>query len=157
MQAGTDNRILGLILDINIGTDSLRSIDVANIPLLERSAGTDEIDWTDDDIFTFKGSKTHLVELSERYKFLLPDDSYIPIANHVKAQYLIDTFYDKLVNKMLVRDKTIEEQFLLTDQDIEEFDQFTPIYLHQYGAYFYVNKIKNYISGQLTTVELIRL
>ena len=32
-----------------------------------------------------------------------------------------------------------------------------PVYLSQYKAYFYVNKVSNYVAGKLCTVELIRL
>lgn len=47
--------------------------------------------------------------------------------------------------------------FLLTAIDIAEFDVFTPIYLKQYGRYFYVNKIDSWQSGKTCKVELIGL
>ena len=41
--------------------------------------------------------------------------------------------------------------------DIEEFDPFTPVYISYFGAYFYVNKINNFVAKQITKVELIKL
>jgi hypothetical protein len=34
---------------------------------------------------------------------------------------------------------------------------YIPIYLSQYKAYFYVNKINNYVPGKLCTIDLIKL
>ena len=78
--------------------------------------------------------------------------------NHIPAQSLIDTYYDKLANRMLVNAKCLLVGLLLSERDIEELDFFTPIYLKQFGAYFYISKIRNFIAGdRLTKVDLIRL
>ena len=53
--------------------------------------------------------------------------------------------------------QTISLKMYLTAVDILNFDQFTPIYLKQFGQYFYVNKIKDWEVGKLCNVELLRL
>ena len=59
---------------------------------------------------------------------------------------------------MLVKAKTMNVELVLNEQDIEELDYFTPIYLKQFGSYFYISKISNFISNKkLTKVELIKL
>lgn len=68
----------------------------------------------------------------------------------------LPAFY-KPLEDMLHEALALSAQFYLTPSDIEEFEPFTPIYLSQYGAYFYVNKIDNFIAGKLTSVELVKL
>ncbi len=47
--------------------------------------------------------------------------------------------------------------FNLTELDIERLDFFVPVYLKQFAAYFYINKIPGYTGVGLTRVELVRL
>jgi hypothetical protein len=66
--------------------------------------------------------------------------------------------YAVLENELTYDYMAIEdEEILLTPQDVQDFDPFIPVYLEKYGSYFYVNKIKNFVAGKLTKVELIRL
>jgi len=66
---------------------------------------------------------------------------------------------------MLVNAKLADAEFLLTEQDIEDYKAikdevpgvFIPVYLKSAGAYFYINKIKNFVSGRPTKCELVRL
>ena len=96
----------------------------------------------------------------------LEEDMYFayhqPITNHLA------NYYQKWSSQMLFNARMIEVYFNLNDRDIEEFNhdfrdveknfgQLIPIYLKQFGAYFYLNKISNYISGKLTKCELIKL
>lgn len=100
----------------------------------------------------FVNSKPHLVKFNQV--------NYNPyfIMTHIPAQSLVDTYYDKLINNMLVRAKCLQVELFLTERDIEELDFFIPIYLAQFGAYFYLSKIDNFMKGnRLTKVELIRL
>lgn len=77
---------------------------------------------------------------------------------------IINTYYSGLVN-ILTNAKITEDDFVLTDKDIEEYKLvrngvpgcFIPVYIQKYGAYFYVNKIKNFVSGSLTKCELIKI
>jgi len=98
-----------------------------------------------------KAGNPHQIILSETTLGLLH------VANHVTVQHLIDTYYDKLVNSMLVRAKVTTEYLFLEPYDIETFQPFVPIYLRQYGAYFYINKIIDFVENQITKVELIKL
>lgn len=126
------------------GEDVLvNGLSLAAIPLYNYKSATD----TDREI---QDGKPHLVRVS---RFGNP----IFIANHIKAQTLIDTYYTDLTTKMLVNAKRLEALFNLTEIDIEAFDPFTPIYISYYGAYFYVEKINNFQSGNLTKVNLIKL
>lgn len=143
-EAGED---VGLAINSLIneqGAEVLVTVDnVAKIPIKE---------WEEDDNSTsgykekFKEGKPHLVMIDSNNK-----------SNHLFAQNLIDKYYLELSKYMLNKAKKIEVYLNLKDMDIENFEPFIPIYLKQFGAYFYINKITNYISGQLTKVELIKM
>jgi len=105
--------------------------------------------------FEFVGGKPHVVLL--RTSQPRPGFPLRWFANHYKAQTVVDLNYYTLSNSMLNKAKWMEAQFWLTDEDIEGFDHFTPVYIAKYGAYFYVNKIKNFVSGELTKCELVKL
>ena len=105
----------------------------------------------------FKKSKNpHLVILdkdndSEGY----PIDNYYHVNRHVTSQDLTH-YYDALSD--IINDaECVEADFLLTDYDISTLDLTKPIYLRQFGRYFYINSVQNYISGQLTTCTLIAI
>ena len=110
----------------------------------------------------FPSIKPHLVELSS-------ETVSVPVritgqlrydyqkAKYVSAQQLVDMGYKILQDKMLKRAKIIEADFYLTPEDVEMFEPSMPVWIEHYGAYFYLNKIKNFVSGKLTTCELIRL
>ena len=121
---------------------------VANIPL-------EEI--TDTDI-NFKGCPPHLVELSDDTISFLVDGTFFDYqrAVHVKSQELLDNYYSEL-KTMLSSARVKEAYFNLSDSDIEKFEPNIPIYINAYGHYFYVNKIINYVSGQLTKCQIIKL
>ena len=61
------------------------------------------------------------------------------------------------LKEVLTSTKKITESIRLNENDIAEFDFFIPVYLKKYAMYFYVNKISNYVDGQKTKVELIRI
>ncbi len=119
-----------------------------------------------DSVFKFKGCKPHIIEI-------LGDFIDVPIyegsggspvttyqynqTKHVDLQHQIDTFYGSLINGMLTDTLTIERKFKLSAEDIEDFNQFFPVYIANYGRYFYVNKIKNFMEKKLTNCELIKL
>jgi len=132
-------------LDVSIG-----SLSIANIPIEEKDT---------EGVITFKGGKSHIIDIIEIH-FTDPRFPEILIrellAKHAKVQSFIDSFYPGLIT-MLSDAKYKTDQFYLTDQDIEDFDPFIPVYISKYGAYFYVNKINNYISKTLTKVELVKL
>jgi hypothetical protein len=108
---------------------------------------------------TFPTVKPHLLELSEQTAEVtfVGELVNLQIAKHVKAQQIVDTGYSALKDRMLKNARMIEENLYLTPGDIERFDPSVPVYLEKYGYYFYVNKIKNFVAGKPTKVELIKL
>jgi hypothetical protein len=75
----------------------------------------------------------------------------------VQAQALVNKYYPSL--QIILNDmRFIEDaEFYLTPQDIEEYDPFVPVYIDYFGAYFYINQIKNFVSGNLTKCDLVRI
>jgi hypothetical protein len=66
------------------------------------------------------------------------------------------SYYNALA-KMLTKTNLRRAQFNLPAYEVAGFKHYIPIYLSQYKAYFYVNKISNYVVGRLCTIELIKL
>lgn len=128
---------------------------IAHIPL-------EEID--SDGIITFSGGKPHIVDISTVRVSSAPITN-AKIASHISINYFVNNFYDNLINKMLVNAKRTDSIFNLSEQDIEDYTKikdgvpgaFVPVYIQKYGAYFYINKIKNFVSGKLTKCELVKL
>jgi len=77
-------------------------------------------------------------------------------ADSIEGQNLLDEHYKGFV-AAAKRFKKISAFFFLTAADIQNLDHFIPVYVEFLGSKFYINKVKNYISGQSTKVELFRL
>lgn len=116
---------------------------------------------------TYKGCKTHLVRIDESTVFNLQIktgwhdygwNTYTPFpqALTVSMQELIDRYYTP-VKKLMANARTITASFNLTALDIAQLDLFTPVWLKPYGCYFYISKINNFIAGQPTKVELVKM
>jgi hypothetical protein len=58
---------------------------------------------------------------------------------------------------MLAKSALRRARFNLPAYEVAGFKHDIPVYLSQYKAFFYVNKIENYVNGRLCTVELIKL
>lgn len=71
--------------------------------------------------------------------------------------YYVPKYYDKLINNILKRPKTLQTQILLDSLDIQSLDLFDPIWLEEHGFWFYVSKINNFQAGKITKVDLIRM
>lgn len=71
--------------------------------------------------------------------------------------YYVPKYYDKLINNILKRPKTLQTQILLDSLDIQGLDLFNPIWLEEHGFWFYVSKINNFQAGKITKVDLIRM
>ena len=132
------------------GSTNIGGLPTASIPLEEVTV--------DGEVTTreFKDGKPHVVDITLQQVNIIGTILNIKFATHATAQSFVDNYYARLI-EMLYRAKWIDEEFWLTDEDIEKFDHFVPVYVQKYGAFFYVNKIKNYISGQLTKCEIIKL
>ena len=136
---------------------------VANIPVFTKGSDEDATEQENLDASELSTGQPHLVRIGETSR-LIKSGEYpyafkiaCKVASHVGAQELVDLFYSELVSGMLSGSKVLTVELNLSALDIERFDPFTPVYLKQHGAFFYVNKISNFVSGQLTTVELIKL
>lgn len=67
---------------------------------------------------------------------------------------LANYFYLELFN-ILRRTKIIQVTLDLKPYDLENIDLFKPVYIEEFGQYFYISKINNFIPGKLTKVNLI--
>lgn len=113
---------------------------------------------------SFPEIKPHLVKLSSTKSIIVYPSIWTTVgpvryyvANHITAQQIVDTGYSILQDKMLKNARMVEDKFYLTPEDVEQFDPSIPVYIDKYGAYFYVNKIKNFELGRLTECQLVRL
>ena len=61
------------------------------------------------------------------------------------------------LSRLLTKTNMRRAKFNLPAFEVSGLKHNIPIYVSQYKAYFYVNKISNYVTGQLTTVDLIKL
>jgi len=61
------------------------------------------------------------------------------------------------LSRLLTKTNLRKAKFNLPVYEVAGLKHNIPIYLRQYKAYFYVNKVNNYVSGQLCTIDLIKL
>jgi len=61
------------------------------------------------------------------------------------------------LSRLLTKTNLRRVKFNLPVYEVAGLQHNVPIYLSQYKAYFYVNKINNYVSGRLCTIDLIKL
>jgi len=61
------------------------------------------------------------------------------------------------LSRLLTKTNIRKAKFNLPVYEVAGLKHYIPIFLRQYKAYFYVNKISNYVSGKLCNVELIKL
>lgn len=78
-------------------------------------------------------------------------------AHFKNLKYYVPKYYDKLINNILKRPKTLQVQILLDSLDIQSLDLFNPIWLEEHGFWFYVSKINNFQAGKISKVDLIRM
>lgn len=89
----------------------------------------------------------------------------VPLCYFIKAQKdfslgfndnVIEENYDSLV-QVLTKYKKITERVNWSLLDIKGMDIFKPVYIAKHANYFYINRIDNFVNGELTDTELIRL
>jgi hypothetical protein len=61
------------------------------------------------------------------------------------------------LSRLLTKTNLRRAKFNLPVYEVAGLKHYIPIYLSQYKAYFYVNKINNYVPGQLCMIDLIKL
>lgn len=69
---------------------------------------------------------------------------------------LIDRYFNTL-QLMLTKTKVLDCVMNLNISDVKNYSPFIPIYLSPFNAYFYWQKIENYIPGKLTKCKLIKI
>ncbi len=72
------------------------------------------------------------------------------------ADKLIANNYQGLISS-LDQLKVVKAEFVLNENDVKDFDFSTPVWVDQWGSYFYVNKITNFREGKMTSVQLVKL
>ena len=70
---------------------------------------------------------------------------------------LQDTYYKEYFDRVMDEFKLVRARMLLPANVVQDFSPETPVFIKQLGCNFYVNKIENYIAGEMCIVELIRL
>lgn len=116
---------------------------------------------------TYKGCRVHLVRIDEATIYelqiktgwhasgVLPRQPF-PQALTVPMQELVDRYYTP-VKRLMGHARTINAYFNLSALDIEQLDLLTPVWIERYGSFFYISKINNFIAGQPTKVELVKM
>ena len=75
---------------------------------------------------------------------------------HRTAEELLN-YYNPFYSQMLVKYRKLTLYIVLDSYNIQQFQPLVPVYLDQFGAYFFVNKIDGFKENYLTKVELVRL
>jgi hypothetical protein len=112
-------------------------------------------------------SLMYLKTLSEPINYTILDDVNSPHTltnttarvctnDNLSFQSFIDNNYGELIN-LLDNMVVVKAVMNLSVIDIYKFDFFRRIYLQQFGANFYVNRINNYQKNKLVEVELIKI
>jgi len=76
------------------------------------------------------------------------------VAKDSGFQYFVDEFYAKY-EFYLQKNKIVEKEYLLTEYDIFSYDSHKIIYDGE--GYYLINKIKNYVPGRISKVELFKV
>lgn len=115
--------------------------------------------------FKSKNYLCKLVKAVEFMKYRITDDfpvkTYtrdVPILDFTGLDYqtILNENYQEL-KKVLDYNFVLNAKMLLNEIDIQNLDLFRTIFLEQYGADFYVNKIKYINSSMLSEVELVKI
>jgi hypothetical protein len=96
-------------------------------------------------------SKTYNATPRTDYLIAYFDDS---LYESTGFEYYLSNYYS-ILEDSLQNNKIVKRFYNLTEKDIFEYDPFKMIYDN--GEYYLVNKIENFVPGQLTRVELFRV
>lgn len=127
------------------------NINAAFIPIITNSRDSENKPQ-----ISVSATKPHLCILGEQkqYDFGAGEHSY-SVVRHYKASD-IKKYYTPLF-ETLKQYRKITLKMLLNPQDLTIVQQQIPVYLQQFGSYFYINSVKNYVCGQLAEVELMKV
>lgn len=84
------------------------------------------------------------------------DSPFYASSLETSFSYLLASNYSGL-SRLLTKTNLRKAKFNLPVYEVAGLKHYIPIYLSQYKAYFYVNKINNYVPGQLCEIDLIKL
>ncbi|MDR1544951.1 MAG: hypothetical protein LBS50_11240 [Prevotellaceae bacterium] len=146
-------------LDKNFSLGAMTVTPVANIPLIKEEFEEQEdeegnISYVSK--ISIAATKPHLCRLSGIYIYnFIGVTSQYQSARHIPISELLN-YYNSFID-IFNKYKKLTVKMALTVQDIEEFNQLKPVYLEQFGSFFYVNKIRNFVANRLTEVELIKI
>ena len=79
----------------------------------------------------------------------------IASSSDISSSFLVINYAG--LSRLLTKTNLRRAKFNLPVYEVAGLKHYIPIYLSQYKAYFYVNKINNYVPGQLCTIDLIKL
>jgi hypothetical protein len=96
-------------------------------------------------------SKTYNATPRTDYLIAYFDDS---LYESTGFEYYLSNYYS-ILEDSLQNNKVVKRFYNLTEKDIYEYDPFKMIFDN--GEYYLVNKIENFVPGQLTRVELFRV
>ena len=147
--------------------DPITERPLAVVPTLEPSFETDEDTGRKVGLtLNYKGCRAHLLRINEDEVFNIRINTFQPSYNNpyrkfpqsvtVPMQELIDRYYTP-VKRLMANTRTINAYFNLSTLDIAQLDLFTPVWIEKYGCFFYISKINNFIAGQPTQVELVKM
>lgn len=84
--------------------------------------------------------------------------STVPFEQFTDLSYK-DVVQDKyrLLGALINSSNVSTNKFLLSGIDVYDFDFTSLVYVKQFGGYFLVNRIKDFVEGKKTTVELVKM
>lgn len=149
------------------GYDRRRTVAV--IPTLSREV-TEDDQGSEIETLEYEGCGPHLLRLTGEEAQVLnvsgfrqyqvrngvTDEMTLPVAVTQPFGPLFEKYYAPLV-KMLQNVRVLTASFDLDVVDIERLDLLTPVYVKRYGCYFYISKISNFVAGEPTRVELVKM
>jgi|GEM_PF-5369990 len=134
---------------------SWRGVNIVRLPVLE--------EWQSD----MKDINPRIVESA-----IVPDDVYLYFDDEIEStskeraffwgegklgfQSVVNVRYESYVRCMNDY-KYVKAKCFLTSSKFHELDLMLPVYIRQAGGYFILNKIHNFVSGQLCELELTAL
>ena len=105
---------------------------------------------------SISATKPHLCKLGEQKQYDFgAGGHFYRVVKHYKASD-IKKYYTPLL-ETLKQYRKVTLKMLLLPQDLDVIQQQIPVYLQQFGHYFYINSVRNYVCGQLAEVELMKV
>lgn len=105
------------------------------------------------DVYTSNNNLWNRFNTKDYFKTYFVDDE---LNNLAFGNSLIQENYLELIAS-LQKTKIVTVELRLNATDVANFDFSIPVYFRQFAAYFYVNKISNWIDGKSCKVELLRI